>query len=219
MGCSFWMKLFFALLLFWVPAVRGGTVVYVSESGHNRVAVYSLDEAAGALKRRDDVLLEGAPGALCLSADKRHLYAAVRSEKKFTTLAIDPVAGLLTVVSTVPAAGQAAFLSTDRTGRWLLAAYYSEGLVSVSRIDEAGVIEDEPLWILDIGPKAHCLVTDPSNRFAFCPHPMDLNCVDQFLFDETSGQLTLNTPPTLAGEKVRDRGICAFIPMENGSIS
>jgi 6-phosphogluconolactonase len=200
------MKVFFPVLfavsLFAAPALfaGGGTVVYVAEGGHHRVAVYGLDEEKGALTRLGDVELAGSPGALALSHDRRHLYAAVRSDGTFSTLAIDPETGLLTLVSTVPAAGAAAFVQPDRTGRWLLAAYYNEGLVSVSRIGDDGAIADEPLWTLDIGAKAHCLVTDPSNRFAFCPHPMDLNCVDQFLFDETSGQLTLNMPPTLAGE-------------------
>lgn len=193
---------FLIVLLTALPALlpAAGTVVYVAEGGHNRVAVYGLDEEKGALTRLGDVELAGSPGALVLSHDRRHLYAAVRSESTFATLAIDPATGLLRLVSTVPAAGRAAYVSTDRTGRWLLAAYYGEGLVSVSRIGEDGVIADEPLWTLDIGEKAHCLETDPSNRFAFCPHPMDLNCVDQFLFDEESGQLTLNTPLTLPGE-------------------
>lgn len=180
-------------------AEAGETVVYVSESGHNRIAVFALDEEAGALSRRGDVLLEGAPGPLAVSADKRHLYASVRSEKKFATLSIDPATGLLAVVSHVPASGSAAYIHVDATGRWLLAAYYGEGLVSVSSIDEEGRVAEEPLQALDIGPKAHCIVTDPSNRFAFCPHPMDLNCIDQFRFDATRGELTLNDPPTMPG--------------------
>jgi len=217
---------FLIALLTALPALlpAAGTVVYVAEGGHNRVAVYALDEEKGALTRLGDVELAGSPGALALSHDRRHLYVAVRSEGTFSTLAIDPATGLLRLVSTVPAAGRAAYVSTDRTGRWLLAAYYGEGLVSVSRIGEDGAIADEPLWILDIGEKAHCLETDPTNRFAFCPHPMDLNCVDQFLFDEESGQLTLNTPPTLIGEpgagprhlKFHPNGKWAYLVNEQG---
>lgn len=189
-----------ALILFLpVPPLLGGTVVYVSEGGHNRIAVFSLDESKAELSRIGDVELEGAPGALALSQDSRHLYAAVRSADKFATLSIDPATGLLSVVSSVPASGSAAYIHPDKTGRWLLAAYYGEGLVSVSRISEEGVVTDEPISVLDIGPKAHCIVTDPANRFAFCPHPMDLNCVDQFLFDGKTGELTLNDPPTMPG--------------------
>lgn len=145
------------IFLFSLSAHAEQTVVYVSESGHNRIAVFTLDETRGQLSRLGDVLLEGAPGPLALSADKKHLYAAVRSEKTFATLSVDPATGLLTPVSSVPASGSAAYIHPDATGRWLLAAYYGEGLVSVSRISEEGVIEDEPLHVLDIGPKAHCI--------------------------------------------------------------
>ena len=214
-----------SLLLFLTQiAPAGETIVYVSEGGHNRIAVFSLDEEKEELVRIGDVLLDGSPGALALSRDGRHLYAAVRSETAFATLAVDPMTGLLSVVSSAPAAGSAAYVHVDATGKWLLAAYYSDGLVSVSRISEEGLVEEEPLWVLDIGPKAHCIVTDPANRFAFCPHPMDLNCVDQFLFDEESGELTLNDPPTMPGGegagprhlKFHPNGRWAYVVNEQG---
>ncbi|HQZ27989.1 MAG TPA: lactonase family protein [Verrucomicrobiales bacterium] len=190
----------FALSILFVHAsVEARTVVYVSESGHNRIGIFSLDESKEELTRIGDIKLEGSPGPLAMSADRKHLYASLRTAGKFATLKVDPASGLLSFDSSVPSAGSAAYIFPDRSGRWLLAAYYSEGLVSVSRINEDGIIVDEPLWVLDIGPKAHCIQVDPANRFAFCPHPMDLNCVDQFLFDPESGELTLNTPPSMPG--------------------
>jgi 6-phosphogluconolactonase len=194
-------RIFPVLLLLLLSLVRvdARTVVYVSEGGHNRIGIFSLDESKEELTRIGDIELEGSPGPLAMSADRKHLYASVRTASKLATLKVDPETGLLTFDSSVPSAGSAAYIYPDRTGRWILAAYYSEGLVSVSRINEEGIIADEPLWVLDIGPKAHCIQVDPSNRFAFCPHPMDLNCVDQFLFNEESGELTLNTPPTMSG--------------------
>ena len=205
-------------------SLLAGTVVYVSEGGHNRIGIFSLDESKEALTRIGDVELEGSTGPLTLSKDGRHLYASVRSVSKFSTLRIDPTTGLLKVVSTVPASGGAAYIHTDKTGRWLLAAYYGEGLVSVSKIDGEGIIADEPLWVLDIGPKAHCIVTDPTNRFAFCPHPLDLNCVDQFRFDEKTGELTLNDPNTMPGGpgngprhlKFHPNGKWAYLANEQG---
>ncbi|HQW30602.1 MAG TPA: lactonase family protein [Verrucomicrobiales bacterium] len=212
------------LALFPTFPIFAGTVVYVSEGGHNRIGIFSLDEKKEALTRIGDVELEGSPGPLALSKDGRHLYASVRSVSQFSTLSVDPATGLLKVISTVPASGGAAYIHVDRTGRWLLGAYYGEGLVSVSRIDEEGVIVDEPLWVLDIGPKAHCIVTDPSNRFAYCPHPLDLNCVDQFRFDEKTGKLTLNDPNTLSGGpgngprhlKFHPNGKWAYLANEQG---
>lgn len=195
------VALVFVVFCLALSAMAEGTVVYVSESGHQRIAVFALDEEKAELRRIGEVDLEGEPGPLAVSADKRHLYASVRSVRQFATLAIDAGTGLLSVVATAPAAGSAPYIHPDATGRWLLAAYYGEGLVSVSPITEEGVVAEAPLQVLDIGAKAHCIVTDPANRFAFCPHPMDLNCVDQFRFDAEKGELTLNDPPTMPGEK------------------
>jgi len=219
------MKILLSLFFFFTLSAQAGkTVVYISEGGHNRIAVFSLDEEAGELNRLGDVLLDGSPGALALSPDRRHLYAAIRAEKKFATLSINPATGLLSVVSMVAAAGNPAYVHPDATGRWLLAAYYGEGLVSVSPINEEGVVSGEPVSVLDIGPKAHCIVTDPSNGFAFCPHPMDLNCVDQFRFDAATGELTLNDPPTMPGGagdgprhlKFHPNGKWAYVVNEQG---
>jgi 6-phosphogluconolactonase len=218
------MKSLLIALFLVAPTARAETVVYISEGGHNCVAVYSLDEEAATLSRKGEVRLSGSPGALALSPDGKRIYAAVRSEKKFATLAIDPATGLLSIVATAAAAGNPAYVHPDATGRWLLAAYYGEGLVSVSPINEEGIIVEEPIQVLDIGPKAHCIRTDPTNRFAFTPHPMDLNCVDQFRFDAAKGELALNDPPTMPGDenagprhlKFHANGKWAYVVNEQG---
>lgn len=180
--------------LFCFSPARSETVVYVSEGGDKRIGIFSLNETEETLNRIGEVELNGGPGCLALGKNRKFLHAAVRTTGEFATLEISPKSGKLKVASTAPASGSAAYVYPDRTGQWLLAAYYREGLVSVSKITN-GAVRDEPLWVLDIGPKAHCIQTDPANRFAFCPHPMDLNCVDLFRFDASSGELTLNTPP------------------------
>ncbi len=175
-------------------------MVHVSESKDKRIATFSLDESSGDLTRIGEVELEGSPGCLALSPDGKFVYAAVRSAGKFATLSIDPESGTLTLVATAPASGSAAYLYPDKTGRWLLAAYYGEGLVSVNAIKE-GVVTGDPFSVIDVGKKAHCIQTSPDNRFAFCPHTMDLNKVDQFHFHPDTGLLALNDPPAMvAGE-------------------
>jgi len=218
------MRRLFAFFFFLVFPAKAETVVYVSEGGHNCVAVYSLDEEAAALSRKGEVRLSGAPGALAVSRDGKRIYAAVRSEKRFATFAVDPATGLLSILATAAAAGNPAYIHPDATGRWLLAAYYGEGLVSVSPINQAGIVVEDPIQVLDIGPKAHCIHTDPANRFVFTPHPMDLNCVDQFRFDAVRGELSLNDPPTMTGEakagprhlKFHPNGKWAYIVNEQG---
>ncbi|NNE92876.1 MAG: lactonase family protein [Verrucomicrobiales bacterium] len=174
------------------------TNIYVSESKDNRVAIFSLDEKTGDLTRRGDITLAGAPGSLALSKDQSKIYAAVRSASEFATLSIDPKTGFLKLAGTAPAAGSAAYVYPDKTGNWLLAAYYGEGQVSVSKI-ENGIVKGEPVQIFATGKKAHCIQVDPSNQFAFTPHTGDLNKVQQFQFNADNGTLSLNDPPQLDG--------------------
>ncbi len=174
------------------------TIVYVSESKDKKIAAFSLDQSNGDLTRIGDIELKGSPGCLAISSDKKYLYATVRSTGEFATLSINLKTGLLSPVSTSKALGSAAYIYPDKTGKWLLAAYYGEGLASVSKIVD-GVVTGNPVQAMDIGKKAHCIQTDPANRFAFVPHPDPPNKVDQFLFNAETGRLKTNSPATLSG--------------------
>jgi len=193
------MKTLIALAsLITCAAFAGPTIVYVSESGEKRIAIYSLDETSGELTRVGEAALPGAPGSLAISADHAHLYAAVRSEQRFATLSVDHKTGLLTELKLTPPGINAAYVHVDKTGQWLLSSSYSEGVAAVSRIKN-GVIDGAPTVILETGKKAHSIQLDPANRFAFVPHVGELNKVEQLRFDAAVGTLTANTPPHMPG--------------------
>ncbi len=192
------MKAILTLICLASTAFAGPTIVYVSESGEKRIAVWSLDESSGALTRVSEATLPGAPGSLSISPDRKHLYASVRSAKQFATLDVDAKTGALSNATFADAGFNAAYVFADQTGRWLLAASYSEGVVGLSAIQN-GRVTGLPVVTLETGKKAHCIQTDPSNRFAFVPHVGELNKVEQLRFDAQAGTLTRNTPPHLPG--------------------
>ncbi len=201
------MKLILALLTGLLLASSGGfvysaaaspTVLYVSESGDKRIAVYSMDEKTGELTRAGAVDLPGAVGSLAISADRAHLHAAVRSTKEFATLKVDRATGLLSDPVVSPAGMSAAFVRVDETGRWLLGASYSEGVVTLSRIAD-GLVGGAPVQTIETGKKAHSIYLDAANRFVFVPHVGELNKVEQLRFDPVAGKLESNTPPSMAG--------------------
>ena len=179
-------------------AWSGPTVLYVSEGGDKRIAVYTLNETTGELTRAGALDLPGAPGSLDISKDRRHLYASVRSAKQFATVSVDRKNGLLSNPVLSPAGFNAAYVHVDKTGNWLLAAAYGEGMAGLSRIKN-GVVEGPPVITLETGKKAHCIQTDPANRFAFVPHVGELNKVEQLRFDAVTGRLTPNNPPSMPG--------------------
>lgn len=175
------------------------TVLYVSESGEKRIAVYSMNGNTGELIRVGGIDLPGTPGNLAIGAGRTHLYAAVRSTKQFATLTIDHATGLLANPVYSPAGMGAAFLEVDKTGQWLLAASFSEGVVTLGRIAH-GVIAGAPVQTMAKGPKAHSIWVDPANRFALVPHVGELNKVEQLRFDPVAGTLTANAPPAMAAD-------------------
>jgi 6-phosphogluconolactonase len=179
-------------------ALAGPTIIYVSESGDKRIAVFSLNETTGDLTRAGAIDLPGGPGSLALSPDRTRLYAAVRTTVEFATLTIDPATGLLSNPVTSPAGSNSAYVHVDKTGKWLLSASYNEGVVSVSRIVN-GAVHGPPVATVATGKKAHSIQTDPANRFALVPHVGELNKVEQLRFDADAGTLKPNTPPSIAG--------------------
>ena len=57
----------------------GPTVLYVSEGGDKRIAVYTMNETTGDLTRAGALDLPGAPGSLDISKDRAHLYEIGRA--------------------------------------------------------------------------------------------------------------------------------------------
>ena len=191
--------------------LAGPLLVYVSESEDNRIAVFSLNETDGTLTRTGALDLAGSPGSLALRKDRSRLYASVRSTVELASIKVNPVDGSLSSPQLAPAGHNAAYVHLDPTERWLLSASYSDGKVSVSRIED-GSISGPPVQSLATGPKAHCVLTDAAGRFAFVPHVMTLNRVVQFQFDAASGRLTPNTPPHLDGAEGAGPRHMAFHP-------
>lgn len=178
-------------------ADSASTVVYVSEGGDNRIAVYRLNEETGDLTRQSQLDLPS-PGSLDIRADHTRLYASVRNTKEFASITVNPATGDLSAPVMAPAGCNASYVHVDRSGNWLLSAAYIEGVVTVSRI-EHGIVTGPPVATMKTGARAHCVRTDAANRFVFVPHVMDLNKVEQIRFDAATGKIESNTPPHVSG--------------------
>src|SRR5258708_35528301 len=107
---------------------------------------------------------------LALSPNRHFLYAALRSEP-FTvaSFAIDPASGKLKHLGNAPLDDSMAYITTDRTGRWLLSASYPGGKLTVNPIDGDGRVKAPPNQIVRDRPKAHCVVVDAANQHVYCP--------------------------------------------------
>lgn len=172
-------------------------VLYVAIAGDEpRIACYPIG-ADGITAASSTVGLPGAPADLAVSPDSRFLYAdvGVDDTHQYLSFHIDVASGVLRPFGEPAHVGAyPCYIHVDRTGRWLLAAYYSDGMVTVHAIGEDGAA-GERVQELKTALRAHCIVTDAANRFAFTPHVAEENAIWQFRFDAATGQLTANEPP------------------------
>jgi 6-phosphogluconolactonase len=181
-----------------------GTCVYVSNAESKEIFVFRMDRDTGALDLVERVPVSGtdlpSPTSLPLAVgpDRRFLYAALRSPPfAATSYSIDPSTGRLAPLAVTPLACAMAYIVTDRSGRHLLAASYTDARLAVYPIDPAGRIEAPATQVMPTDPKAHCIVIDAANRFAYCA-VLGADRVLQLVFDAGSGTFASNATPAIA---------------------
>ena len=176
-------------------APRAATMVYVANAESREIGVLTLDETNGHVKEITRVGVSGTVMPLAISPDRRFLYAGLRSEPySVTTFAINQANGALTPLSTVPLPDNMAYISTDRSGRFLFGASYSGDKISVSPIGQQGFAQPRPVQVIATRPKAHAILSDPSNSWVFATN-LGGDIILQYRFNAVTGTLTPNTPP------------------------
>ncbi len=139
------------------------TQVYVSNADGGDVTVLQMD-GQGLLTLQSQVSLGGNLMPMAISPDKTQLHVARRSDPlSVVTLAIDPVTRDLTVTAEAALPASMAYVSTDHTGRYLLAASYQGAQLTVSPVGPNGVGAVEQ--VVPTGPHAHAILPSPCNRY------------------------------------------------------
>lgn len=192
------MKKTYAGVLLSLAALTGAaqaqSLVYVSNADSGTVTGYQLDKAKKALVPIGTFPAGAKAMSSAVSPDKKMLYVSIRS-KPYSVAAyhIQPD-GQLVKASQSPLPESMAYLSTDKTGHFLLSASYGGDLFSINRIDSNGQVEAQPVQVVHTGKRAHAIQVDPTNHFLY----VTLLGADQLLqyrFDAASGKVTPNDPP------------------------
>jgi 6-phosphogluconolactonase len=180
------------------------TMAYVSNAASKDIFAFDMDPESGRLSLLERVPIPGtdlpSPTSLpmAVSPDRRFLYAALRSPPyAASSFAIDPASGRLSHIATTPLLCPMAYITTDRRGRFLLAASYTDAKLATHPIDFAGRIDVRPTQITPTGPNAHCIVMDAANSFAYSA-VLGADHLMQMIFDPDTGVLTPNSPPSVA---------------------
>jgi 6-phosphogluconolactonase len=203
--------------------------LYVGLQDEDKIVAFTIDANTGQLTRQAEVPASDGPSVLAISPDRRTLYVGHRSQPAISSFRIDQGTGGLTLLGTVSQEHAPTFLAPDRTGKYLLCAYYQGGGAAVHPLGADGAAGGPSLGWLATATGAHAIATDPSNRFAFVPHiarlqdnvlepPKDNpgpNVIMQFRFDPESGRLTPNSPSRVEQtERLGPRHYC-FHPTQD----
>ncbi|MBC3269972.1 lactonase family protein [Pseudomonas sp. SWRI81] len=170
-------------------SANAATYAYVSSPGDGLISQYRLDQDNGALTLVEQTQAGDQVNPMAITPDGKVLFAALRV-KPFQVLGyrIDSKSGHLTPFTQAPLAESMAYLSTDRKGRYLLAASYGADLVSIQKIAKdyqpsANVLRYKT------GLHAHSIRTEPSNRFAYAGN-LGTDKVLQYRLDAQTGELS-----------------------------
>ncbi len=170
------------------------TFVYVSCADDAEIAILEMNLDSGDLKLIGKAKAGKTVMPMAVSPDRRFLYASIRSVPySVASYSIDSNKGELTHLSTVPLPDNMAYIATDKTGRFLLAASYTGHKVSVNPIGWRGLVQPDPTQVMMTGRNAHAILPDPSNRFVYVPN-LGSDQVMQLIFDEKAGILNPNKP-------------------------
>jgi len=179
-----------------LAAVRAETrVVYVSSQ--DGIAAFRADAATGKLTPIESIDQRG----LMVVADEEEHGAGRRAyvigPERLVSYEIRPD-GVLRELGAEPVERSGGYLDIDGTNRFLAASHYGSGTVRVWPIDAVGVARGIPTAELTLKKRAHSSVFSPDNRFLLVP-ATGPNEVFQLRFDETTGAVEPNDPPSASG--------------------
>jgi 6-phosphogluconolactonase len=189
------------LLAIGIPSMSAAaTFVYVSDAEDATIDAYVMDAKTGTLTSIGKAEAGKIVMPMAVAPNKKFLYAVVRSQPmRVLTYAIDGKTGALTQKATAPLPDSMAYVSTDRTGRFLFTASYGGDKVAVNPIGADGLVTAEAIQVLPTGRNAHSILVDRTNRFVYSAN-LGANQVLQFSFDAKTGKLTPLDPPAVKPE-------------------
>jgi 6-phosphogluconolactonase len=157
---------------------------YTDDGRSDGIVLIRMDRRSGQLRLVGSVAAGANPSFLAIHPNGRVLYAVNEVEQyneratgAVSAFAIAGDTGALTKLGEEPSEGGApCFVSVDGSGRVVLIANYVGGSVALLPIQSDGVLAPATSVVKHAGsgpnadrqsePHAHCIVADPSNRFA-----------------------------------------------------
>jgi len=195
------------------PLVHVGT--YTEGGRRDGVYRFRMNRVDGTLRPAGAAAAGDNPSFLAMHPTRGFLYAVNEVTEyggepsgAVSAFAVDPGTGQLTLLNRQSSRGGApCYVSVDDTGRFALVANYVGGSVAVLPIAEDGRLGEAAAVVQhrgsgpnakrQKGPHAHCVILDPSNRFALAAD-LGIDRIMVYRFDARAGTLTPAAVPFAA---------------------
>jgi len=196
---------------------KSGTLVYIgtyTRTGKSKgIYCYRMDQATGRLAFVDATTGINNPSFLAIHPNGQYLYSVSeitehdgRRTGTILSYAIDRASGKLKQLNVQPTQGTGpCYVSVEKTGRYALVANYQSGSAAIFKIQLDGSLgaasdsrQHEGSSInkdRQAGPHAHCIIPDPTNKFAFV-NDLGADKVIVYRLDLKAGKLVPNDVPT-----------------------
>ena len=192
-----------------------GTFINSTPNGHpdgnpqsKGIYMSRFNAETGALSEPVLAAEVGNPTFLLVSPNQRFLYALteIDPEAFVSSYAIDPHTGELHLLERQPTGGAGtAYMSLDKTGKFILLANWGSASVTVIQINSDGTFGRLTSFVqhstrrardgkTPLVPRPHAAVASPDNRFVLVPD-VELNKIFVYKFDAEKGILA--TPATI----------------------
>jgi 6-phosphogluconolactonase len=176
--------------------VIAGNWLFVSLLQEKAIVTFERDVDSGQIIRRGRTECPAEPAIMSASDNGRLLFVSLRSTGQLASYRIDSSTGALKLLSIVDGGEDPAYLQADRTGGFLLTAYYAANKVTVHKVLADGQLSNSPLQTVPTAARAHGIAVDTKNHGVFVSHT-GANRIYQFHFDPQRGRLTAANPQFL----------------------
>ncbi len=166
--------------------------LFVPDPQNQQIKAYSIQSHPSGLvtKAEDSLGLSFSPHGIAIDPKRDSLILTGASAgNPMSATVVHSKNGGLKLVGSNTLAHPTGYTSVDRTGSYFMSSHYQTGWVAVYRIEKNGIVGDATTTLRTPNPEAHCIRTNPDNRFAYVPCVKNNTALFQFAFDAGTGKL------------------------------
>ena len=182
-------KSLLSLFLAFVFSVVSAEQAFVLSSSGDGITVYKANAETGELSEIQTVPDRG---LMAITKDQRRVFAI--GAKEIATYDVQDD-GKLKLVGKAEITEGGGYADLDATEQYIATNNYGKGTATVWKIGDDGIAVSEPTAHVTLEQKAHSSVFVPNNDYLLVP-ATGPNKVFQLKFDETTGKLESNDPPS-----------------------